>query len=109
VVGAAVAAHHRPSPVLSGHVWDRLSERLTQGEREGIRSRFSGYIKAHPTGRHAVRVLKLDGRRGTFAGSNGDEVWVVLDHGEVRTVMLRRSSQPRNAQAFSVDRVHFAV
>lgn len=95
--------------LLSGHVWERLAERLEPWERGGAALRASGYIKAHPTGRHAVRVLKLAGRRGTWAGSNGDEVWAIIGDGKVLTVMLRRSSQPRTAQAFSVDRVHLAV
>lgn len=109
MVPAAVAPADRPQSLLSSHVWDRLSERLEPWERGGAVLRTSGYIKAHPTGAHAVRVLKLQGRRGTWAGSNGDEVWAIIRDGQVQTVMLRRSSQPRNAQAFSVDKVHLAV
>jgi hypothetical protein len=94
---------------LSGHVWERLAERLQPWERGGAVLRTSGYLKAHPAGSHAVRILKLDSRRGTWAGSNGDEVWAILRDGAVATVMLRRSSQPRSAQAFSVDKVHLAI
>lgn len=93
--------------LLAGqHVWDRLADRMQPHERGGAVLAVSRIIKAHPTGSHAVRILKLDGRRGTYAGSNGDEVWCVVREGKVHTVMLRRSTQPRNAQAFEVDRVH---
>lgn len=71
--------------------------------------RLMTYLRAHPEGRHAVRVLKLDQGRGTWTDSNGDEVWAILEAGAVKTVMLRRSTQPRNREAFTVDQVHFAV
>ena len=90
-------------------MWERLAQRLEPWERGGATLRVSGYIKAHPTGAHAIRILKLDQRRGTWAGSNGDEVWCILRDGKVATVMLRRSNQPRHARAFDVDHVHFAV
>lgn len=109
MVQAAVAPPAGPAPLLTGHVWERLAERMQPWERGGAVLRTSCYIKAHPTGSHAVRILKLDGRRGTWAGSNGDEVWAILRAGKVRTVMLRRSSQPRHARAFDVDQVHLAI
>lgn len=109
MVHAAVAPADGSGPLLSGHVWERLAERLQPWERGGAVLRVSAYLKAHPTGSHAVRILKLDVRRGTYAGSNGDEVWCVIREGAVSTVMLRRSTQPRNPQAFSVDRVHLSV
>jgi hypothetical protein len=109
VVHAAVAPADGPGPLLTHHVWVRLAERLQPWERGGTVLRVSGYIKAHPTGRHAVRILKLDSRRGTWAASNGDEVWCIIEDGRVLTVMLRRSNQSRAATAFSVDRVHLSV
>lgn len=110
MVQASVAPADGAPALLSGHhVWERLAQRLQPWERGGVVLRISGYIKAHPAGAHAVRVLKLDQRRGTWAGSNGDEVWAVIRDAKVATVMLRRSSQPRNAAAFEVERVHFAV
>lgn len=99
-----------PQGLLIGHhAWDRLAERLESWERGGALLRTSCYLRAWTTGRHAVRILKLDARRGTWDHSNGDEVWAIIEAGKVRTVMLRRSTQPRSAAAFSVDKVHLAV
>lgn len=95
--------------LLSGHVWDRLAARLQPHERGEAVLRTVTYLRARPTGRHAVRILKLDMRRGTWDRSNGDEVWAVLEEGKVKTVMLRRSTQPRSRWALQVDQVHFAV
>lgn len=38
--------------------------------------------------------------------SNGDEVWIVVRCGQVRTVMLRRSTQPKTPEAFNVQYVY---
>lgn len=56
----------------------------------------------------AVRLRALgekygDNRADVMAReSNGDEVWMVAREGVVRTVMLRRSTQPRTRDAFGV-------
>lgn len=99
----------QPALLAGHHVWERIRDRLEPWERGGVLLRVKAYQMAWPQGRHAVRVHKLDTRRGTFAGSNGDEVWAILEDGAVKTVMLRRSVQPRNAEAFEVDKVHLAV
>ena len=65
------------------------------------------------TARHAqghdwgVRLMRLGCQRNDAWSdeSNGDEVWAVLRRGELKTVMLRRSSQPSTAQALRVDKV----
>ena len=38
--------------------------------------------------------------------SNGDEVWAVIRDGEVKTVMLRRGTQPKTRGALRVDAVY---
>jgi hypothetical protein len=109
---AVVPPPARVAPVVSQHAYRRIYERLTPSEQadlsrklqvlEGLRHRFNG----HDWG---MRLLKLDRQRNDPWGdeSNGDEVWAVLRRGELRTVMLRRSSQPGTAEALRVDKVVF--
>lgn len=38
--------------------------------------------------------------------SNGDEVWAIIRDGEVKTVMLRRGTQPKTRTALRVEEVY---
>lgn len=93
--------------LLTGHAWERVAERLEPHERGEAVLRASGYLKAHPRGEHAVRVLQLKKCRGIpwDVLSNGDEVWCIIRHGQVVTTMLRRSTQPRSAASLRVQYV----
>lgn len=92
-------------------MWERLIERCTTAEREKAVELATVYLKAHPRGSHAVRLMRLGKQRGLAwqDRSNGDEVWCIIRAGRVTTIMLRRSTQPRRAAAFDVDQVHLAV
>lgn len=98
--------------MISQHAYRRVFERLAPAEQQALferlevldrlRHRYCG----HDWG---IRVLRLGGQRNDAWSdeSNGDEVWAVLRRGELKTVMLRRSSQPPTAQALRVDKVVF--
>jgi hypothetical protein len=98
--------------VISQHAYQRLLGRLTRAEQqdvlnklkvlETLRETFCG----HDFG---LRLLRLGCQRNDAWSdqSNGDEVWAVLRRGELKTVMLRRSSQPPTAEALRVDKVVF--
>ena len=94
------------------HAIDRTSERLAEcGEDPRlVMSEARRIAAAHADKDLAVRMRVLDTAYGDTSGgsdrqSNGDEVWAVCRHGVVRTMMLRRSSQPRTPDAFRVDLV----
>lgn len=99
--------------VVSQHAYRRVTERLTPAEQQQFFNRMTvltQYARNHAQGHDwAVRILKLEGQRNDAWSdeSNGDEVWAVLRRGELKTVMLRRSSQPPTAQALRVDKVVF--
>lgn len=98
---------------MSQHAWQRVISRLQPAEQVAVLGRISvleDYLRRHQPGSDiGVRVLKLDGQRNDAWSdqSNGDEVWAVVRRGDIRTVMLRRSSQPGTAAALRVDRVVF--
>lgn len=98
---------------LSLHSVERASERLADAglrprEVLGVADRVA---RAFPNESVAVRLAAFGEHRGD-AGvdilareSNGDELWAVCRNGDVKTVMFRRSTQPRTREAFGVDRV----
>ena len=98
--------------MVSQHAYRRVFERLAPAEqralfdRLAVLERLKGQYCGHDWG---IRVLKLRGQRNDAWSdeSNGDEVWAVLRRGELKTVMLRRSSQPPTAEALRVDKVVF--
>lgn len=100
-------------PVVSNHAYRRTVERLTPAEQSEFFNRLTvleSYARRHAQGHDwAIRLMKLQGQRNDAWSdeSNGDEVWCILRRGELKTVMLRRSSQPPTAQALRVDKVVF--
>lgn len=103
----------RRGGVLCNHAWRRVVERLSTAEQQLFFARMAALQEVGPRSAQGhdwgVRVLKLGRQRGEAWGeqSNGDEVWAVLRRGEVKTVMLRRSSQPPTPEALRVDKVVF--
>lgn len=99
--------------MIPNHAWRRIVERLTPAEQQDFFARIKVLEERGP--RHAqghdwaIRVMKLAGQRNDAWGeeSNGDEVWAILRRGELKTVMLRRSSQPPTPSALRVDKVVF--
>lgn len=97
---------------LSQHAYERIFTRLTPKEQQELFRR----LKVIEELRHkycghdfALRLLKLGAQRNEAWSeqSNGDEVWAILRRGEIKTVMLRRSTQPPTAAALRVDKVVF--
>lgn len=98
--------------MVSAHAYQRVFERLTPAEQQELfdRLRVLDTLKHNYCGHDwGIRVLRLGHQRNDAWSdeSNGDEVWAVLRRGELKTVMLRRSSQPPTAQALRVDKVVF--
>lgn len=97
------------------HALDRIRERLTDDEAVlatfVIRRLETEMSKRYADKSYAVRILRLTAQRHTPWGevSNGDEVWAVVRGGSVRTVMLRRSTQPATPEAMRVDAVLLLV
>jgi hypothetical protein len=95
------------------HATDRANERLIEaGINPSTVLREADIIaRTHRSMDLAVRMRVLDGTFGDrtedvmVRGSNGDEVWAICRGGFVKTVMLRRSTQPKTPAAFDVDRV----
>lgn len=96
---------------LSNHAWRRIVERLTPAEQQSFFAVMHVLLEQAPHLGHdfGVRVLRLGNQRNDAWSdeSNGDEVWAIIRRGELKTVMLRRSSQPPTAWALRVDKVVF--
>lgn len=92
---------------ISGHAWDRIRERLTPVEQEQVQLRAALALKHADARSFAIRLLILPRQRNEAWSdvSNGDEVWGIVRDREMRTVMLRRSTQPATAAAMRVDYV----
>ncbi len=98
---------------LSWHAVDRASDRLRDAgmNPDDVLRLANDVARQVPRGSVAVRLACLAKSVGDLRddvmtrASNGDEVWAVVRDGVVRTVMLRRSTQPRDPGAFGVDRV----
>lgn len=99
--------------MMSRHAWVRVIERLRPSEQSQVLLRMSvleDYLRRHRPGSDiAVRVLRLGSQRNEAWSdvSNGDEVWAIVRRADVKTVMLRRSSQPSTPESMRVDRVVF--
>lgn len=95
------------------HAVDRAHERLIDAgiDPKVVLREADVIARTHRTMDLAVRMRVLSGTHGDSRAdvmsreSNGDEVWAICRGGFVKTVMLRRSTQPRTAAAFGVDRV----
>jgi len=95
---------------MEPHAFQRIEERLTEDERTLVRARCEGLSQLFADRRDisiAVLVLRLKAQRNRAWGevSNGDQVWAIVRGGRVKTVMLRRSTQPATADAMRVDHV----
>ena len=92
------------------HTLARIGERLTDSERADVQSKLAELTVPDMTRSYAVRVHRLAAMRGYAWSdtSNGSDVWAIVRDGRVRTVMLRRASQPHHPAAFQCDRVILA-
>lgn len=97
---------------ISTHALDRARERLVEAgiDPADVAAKAERIATAYCTMSLAVRIVRLDRAYGDQSAtldraSNGDEVWAICREGLVKTVMLRRSTQPRTPAAFGVQRV----
>ena len=68
----------------------------------------AGMLASQSTYRsEAIRLIALPEMVGKAWSdqSNGNEVWAIVRNRRLVTVMLRRSTQPKTAAAFDVERV----
>ena len=96
--------------VATSHAVQRVVERCREAgvdPREVLTVAVSEARKCRRDESVAVRCAVLPEQVGEAWGerSNGNQVWAVVREGKVRTVMLRRQTQPATAQAMRVDRV----
>lgn len=93
------------------HYIDRLRERMPDHEARALQV---GIERMVPTLRddrdYAILVATLPESRGRWTfdtdgtgTSNGDNIWAIIRHGRIATVMYRRTAQPSTRQAFNVD------
>lgn len=85
----------------TNHAGARIEERLTDaGWSPEDQAKLAGFAEAFASktdaDSEAVRLARLSGQVNEKYGkqSNGDEVWAIYRGGKLKTVMLRRSSQP---------------
>lgn len=110
VVSARRSALAGEPTVVSQHAWKRVIERLKPAEQVQfwrVMSVLEPRLHLYDGEDLAIRVIKLSSQRGLAFGkqSNGDAVWLIVRRGVIKTVMLRRSTQPNAEWAMSVDRV----
>lgn len=91
----------------------RMTEKMGCDAVECLKTakRIAGH---HPTGSVAFQVAQLPFHVGTPWGSssNGNELWAIVRDGDLVTMMLRRSVQPKTPEALRVDKIvrrRFAV
>lgn len=96
-----------------GHAEDRVTERLTDAGWNSANIR-----KVYTVAEHVARackrdtaicILTLPERVNEAWGerSNGNQVWAISRNGELKTVMLRRDTQPSTPAKLRVDEVKF--
>lgn len=98
---------------IDNHVHERIKQRL-QGvvsDPLALLQRAIDYVSRKPNRNLAMLVARLGKAYGDTRGSiydrqsNGDEVWIVARQGELRTIMFRRSTQPKKLDSFNVDEI----
>ena len=95
------------------HYIERLQERMTPAEASALVAAVAKLARTLDESLdYAVHIMRLPDYRGSWtidpdgSGiSNGNNVWAIIRHGRVATVMLRRDAQPSTKEAFRVDRV----
>lgn len=96
--------------MMSQHAWQRVYERLTPAEQPEVSRRIAALEQVcwRFAGKDfGIRLVRLGEQRGDAWSdrSNGDEVWAIVRNGSIKTVMLRRSSQPATTWALRVDHI----
>jgi hypothetical protein len=99
--------------MTTSHATERAVERLADAgiDPKVVLNEADRIAAAYHAYSLAVRMRTLNMIHGDTKAafmereSNGDEVWAICRGGTVRTIMLRRSTQPKTPAAFGVDRV----
>ena len=97
---------------MTAHALHQTTQRLRDAGIEApiiakIYRAAEGLAALSSVGAEAIRLLKLSAQVNQAYGlrSNGDEVWAIIRNRQLKTVMLRRSSQPQTPAAFRVEKV----
>jgi len=83
------------TPGLSAHALERVDERLTGSEAAATIRAVNSACARYGTSSLGIIAHNLGAQRGQAWGqkSNGDMVVVIVRHGRVATIYLRRSTQ----------------
>ncbi len=98
---------------MTNHVVGRLEERMTGvvANPKALLDKVQAFANTCEMGKsYAVRARVLDAHHGdckttniNSRASNGDEVYVVVRHQRLVTVMFRRSNQPKRCDRFDTN------
>src|SRR5574339_244291 len=96
---------------MTAHYVERLTERMAPGEAEVLARAIEKLTaKLDKSLDYAIHVARLPEHRGSWTfepdgtgTSNGNNIWAIIRHGRIATVMYRRDAQPSTKQAFRVD------
>lgn len=93
---------------LTNHAVSRALARFGPKAEDVILAKATVAARHVPEDSAALLMARLPRpRNGTWGeASNGDEVWAIVRHGTVVTLMLRRSNQPHRPADFDVAAVH---
>ena len=88
-------SHTGTTPGLSAHALERVDERLVGDEAQKVIRAVNKACRTYGTQSLGILAHNLGGQRGQAWGqkSNGDMVVVIVRHGTVKTIYLRRSTQ----------------
>ena len=97
------------------HSLERLRDRMKELEynNKQIKLVLNKTLQLTRRSKHkseAIRLFTIDRIHGVPWSdvSNGDEVWAIIRNNKLITVMFRRGTQPKTADALRVDKVSFA-
>ena len=91
-----------------GHVAERLSSRVNEGDRQAVGQAITGALAACERAGvrdAAVRVWRAASRVRVADGSNGETAVLVVRGGQGVTLMWRRAAQPHTPEALRVNKV----
>lgn len=88
------------------HAELRCDERLTAQEKTASLQASEIFAAQNPQGSHAILIATMNKIRGQIWSdeSNGNTIVAVIRDGVVKTIMLRRKSQPFTREALRVDK-----
>lgn len=100
---------------IDPHAFDRMALRLEEAEKQRVVSAIEGKwnrLENNSYRDFAIIAMELKNLRmmdDTGWESNGDAVVGIVRRGQLKTVMLRRMTQPMTNEALRVDAVKWAI